>query len=102
MRIMTRVSPTVWDALAKAGGEYVKCVHTIGAPRPLKKPVRLSYFRNVLLKLFPNFRNVLLKLFPNFWNVLLKLDLLGDAMDGVIVLIASEFGIFPSTNSLIR
>jgi phosphoenolpyruvate carboxykinase (GTP) len=35
MSIMTRVSPKVWDALGD--GEFVKCIHTIGAPRPVKK-----------------------------------------------------------------
>ena len=36
MRIMTRVSPKIWDALGNPDGEFLKCVHSIGAPRPLQ------------------------------------------------------------------
>jgi len=32
MRIMTRISPTIWDSI-RVGEEYVKCVHSCGAPR---------------------------------------------------------------------
>jgi len=39
MRIMTRMSNLVWDAITAAGGEFVQCVHTIGAPRPLQRKV---------------------------------------------------------------
>lgn len=35
MTIMTRVSPKVWDALGD--DEFVECIHTIGAPRPLER-----------------------------------------------------------------
>ena len=35
MRIMTRVLPKIWRLLAE-GGDFVQCVHSIGAPRPHK------------------------------------------------------------------
>jgi phosphoenolpyruvate carboxykinase (GTP) len=38
MRIMTRVSPKVWTVLGD--GEFVKCVHSVGCPRPPQWPVR--------------------------------------------------------------
>lgn len=37
MRIMTRVSPRIWDLVDKEG--FVECVHSIGAPRPLQKKI---------------------------------------------------------------
>ena len=33
MRIMTRVSPKIWELLA-GGEEFVKCIHSMGCPRP--------------------------------------------------------------------
>ena len=35
MRIMTRVSPRIWD-LINSGAKFVKCVHSVGAPRPVE------------------------------------------------------------------
>jgi len=32
MRLMTRVSPRVWDALGDQ--DFVKCIHSMGCPRP--------------------------------------------------------------------
>lgn len=36
MRIMTRVSPKIWDELHK-NPEFVPCIHSMGAPRPLER-----------------------------------------------------------------
>jgi len=32
MRVMTRVSPVVLDCIERDGGEFVKCLHSVGAP----------------------------------------------------------------------
>uniref|UniRef100_F1KZ26 Phosphoenolpyruvate carboxykinase [GTP] n=1 Tax=Ascaris suum TaxID=6253 RepID=F1KZ26_ASCSU len=37
MRIMTHVSPAVWDALGDE--EFVRCIHSVGLPRPVKQRV---------------------------------------------------------------
>ncbi|VDK28711.1 unnamed protein product [Anisakis simplex] len=34
MRIMTRVSPHIWDVLGD--GDFVRCIHSVGLPRPVK------------------------------------------------------------------
>ncbi len=34
MRVMTRVSPKVLEVLG--GGEYVRCIHSVGLPEPVK------------------------------------------------------------------
>ena len=33
MHIMTRVTPSVFDAIAAAGGQFVRAVHSVGLPR---------------------------------------------------------------------
>nr|CAB3264704.1 phosphoenolpyruvate carboxykinase, cytosolic [GTP] [Phallusia mammillata] len=35
MRVMTRITPTVFDLIG--GGNYVKCLHSVGCPLPTKK-----------------------------------------------------------------
>uniref|UniRef100_A0AC34QQ31 Phosphoenolpyruvate carboxykinase GTP-utilising N-terminal domain-containing protein n=1 Tax=Panagrolaimus sp. JU765 TaxID=591449 RepID=A0AC34QQ31_9BILA len=37
MYIMTRVSPDVWDILGD--GDFVRCIHSVGLPRPVKQKV---------------------------------------------------------------
>ncbi|KHJ92461.1 phosphoenolpyruvate carboxykinase [Oesophagostomum dentatum] len=37
MRIMTRVCPEVWDALGN--NDFVRCIHSVGLPRPVKQRV---------------------------------------------------------------
>lgn len=38
MRIMTRVTPKIWELLSEKP-EFVKCVHSMGCPRPWRKKV---------------------------------------------------------------
>lgn len=59
MRVMTRVSPRVWDALGD--DDFVKCVHSMGCPRPWRKKVINHWPCNpekVLLAHFPDERKV--------------------------------------------
>lgn len=59
MRIMTRVSPKVWEALGDS--EFVKCVHSMGCPRPWRRKVVNHWPCNpekVLLAHFPEERKV--------------------------------------------
>lgn len=37
MRLMTRVSPRIWDVLGN--GDFVRCIHSVGLPRPVKQKV---------------------------------------------------------------
>lgn len=62
MRIMTRVSSKVWDVLRESNGEFVKCVHSIGAPRPLQKKVINHWPCNperILISHFPDERKIM-------------------------------------------
>jgi phosphoenolpyruvate carboxykinase (GTP) len=38
MRVMTRVSSRIWDII-RDGQEFVKCVHSVGAPRPVQRKI---------------------------------------------------------------
>ncbi|KAK6102665.1 phosphoenolpyruvate carboxykinase [GTP], putative [Brugia malayi] len=35
MKIMTRMGARVWDLLKKSGGDFVRCIHSVGQPRPV-------------------------------------------------------------------
>ena len=37
MHVMTRVTPYVWDVIQEHNGEFVRCLHSIGAPRPVQR-----------------------------------------------------------------
>jgi hypothetical protein len=37
MRIMTRLTPAVWDALGDK--DFVRCIHSVGLPRPVRRIV---------------------------------------------------------------
>ncbi|XP_052815220.1 phosphoenolpyruvate carboxykinase [GTP]-like isoform X2 [Mya arenaria] len=39
MRVMARVSNEVWKVLAEGDGEFVKCLHSMGCPRPSQRKI---------------------------------------------------------------
>ena len=41
MQVMTRVSYKVWDVLGN--DDFVRCVHSIGCPRPVKRKYTYSH-----------------------------------------------------------
>jgi len=60
MRIMTRVHHRIWDLL-KDGREFVKCIHSMGCPRPWSKKVINHWPCNpekILISHFPAERKV--------------------------------------------
>lgn len=46
MRIMTRVTPKVWEVLGN--NDFVKCIHSMGCPRPVQSVYPRSDFVNFL------------------------------------------------------
>jgi phosphoenolpyruvate carboxykinase (GTP) len=61
MRIMTRVSSKIWDVLGE-DGEFVQCIHSIGAPRPLERKVINHWPCNperILITHFPDQRKIM-------------------------------------------
>jgi phosphoenolpyruvate carboxykinase (GTP) len=61
MRIMTRVSSKIWDVLGE-DGEFVQCIHSIGAPRPLQRKVINHWPCNperILITHFPDQRKIM-------------------------------------------
>lgn len=39
MKIMTRMGEPVLKALEKTGGDFVRCIHSVGQPRPVKSNI---------------------------------------------------------------
>jgi phosphoenolpyruvate carboxykinase (GTP) len=61
MRVMTRVSSKIWDVLGE-DGEFVQCIHSIGAPRPLQRKVINHWPCNperILITHFPDQRKIM-------------------------------------------
>jgi phosphoenolpyruvate carboxykinase (GTP) len=61
MRVMTRVSPSIWDNL-RARPDFVQCVHSIGAPRPITRKVINHWPCNpekILITHFPDERKIM-------------------------------------------
>ncbi|KAK3598902.1 hypothetical protein CHS0354_036208 [Potamilus streckersoni] len=59
MRIMTRVSPKVWEVLGD--NEFVRCVHSMGCPRPVQRKVINHWPCNpekILIAHFPEIREI--------------------------------------------
>ncbi|XGW08088.1 hypothetical protein V3C99_010868 [Haemonchus contortus] len=44
MRILTRVSSSIWDAIGQA--DFVRCIHSIGRPRPITTPSKCGWLCN--------------------------------------------------------
>ncbi|XP_025076319.1 phosphoenolpyruvate carboxykinase [GTP]-like [Pomacea canaliculata] len=62
MRIMTRVTPKVWDVLkSQEEDDFVKCIHSVGLPRPVQRPVKNHWPCNpekVMIVHFPDERKI--------------------------------------------
>ncbi|KAH9515599.1 hypothetical protein Btru_011522 [Bulinus truncatus] len=59
MRIMTRVSPRVWELLGDQ--DFVKCIHSMGCPRPVQRRVKNHWPCNpekVIIAHFPEERKI--------------------------------------------
>ncbi|KAK7115036.1 hypothetical protein V1264_000984 [Littorina saxatilis] len=59
MRLMTRISPKVWEVLGDK--EFVKCIHSVGCPRPVQRVVKNHWPcnpENVLIAHFPHERKI--------------------------------------------
>lgn len=39
MEVMTRVTPRVWEIIKEDNGNFVRCLHSLGAPRPVVETV---------------------------------------------------------------
>jgi len=60
MRVMTRMSPVIWDELHTA--DFVQCIHSIGAPRPIERKVINHWPCNpdkILITHFPDERRIM-------------------------------------------
>ena len=44
-RIMTRITPKVFDLIREDGGNFVKCLHSVGCPKPLESKLYTAGFR---------------------------------------------------------
>ncbi|CAL1545746.1 unnamed protein product [Lymnaea stagnalis] len=59
MRVMTRVSPKVWELLGD--DDFVKCIHSMGCPRPVQRRVKNHWPCNpekVIIAHFPEERKI--------------------------------------------
>jgi phosphoenolpyruvate carboxykinase (GTP) len=60
MRIMTRISPQVWSVMGT--GDFVKCVHSVGRPRPSDRPI-INHWpchtQKILIAHFPNDKKIM-------------------------------------------
>lgn len=50
MRIMTRVTPKVWDVLGDEN--FVRCIHSVGLPRPVNRKFFTEIIMFIRLTLF--------------------------------------------------
>lgn len=50
MRIMTRVTPKVWDVLkSQEEDDFVKCIHSVGLPRPVQREYSSLYMHSTCI-----------------------------------------------------
>lgn len=48
MKIMTRMGAPVLNELQKSGGEFVRCIHSVGQPRPVLSKFFYTYQSTIL------------------------------------------------------
>lgn len=61
MRVMTRIDPQIWESI-RVGEEFVKCIHSVGTPRPAQRKVVNHWPCNpekILITHFPDDRLIM-------------------------------------------